>query len=85
MYSVGAGTAPETLQESISNMAVRRVLERTKNQYRGDERLKMIDLIYRKRQHNVPSAAVQLNISEATACNWNREFVYAVAREMGFL
>lgn len=85
MHSVGAGTAPETLQESISIKAVRRVLERTKNQYRGDERLKMIDLIYRKRQHNVPSAAVQLNISEATACNWNREFVYAVAREMGFL
>lgn len=85
MHSVGTGTAPETLQESISDMAVKKVLARTKGQYRGEERLKMIDLVYRKRQHNVPGAAVQLHISEGTARDWNREFVYAVAKEMGFL
>ncbi len=85
MHSVGAGTAPETLQESISDMAVKKVLARTKGQYRGDERLKMIDLVYKKRQHSVPGAAVQLHISEGTARDWNREFVYAVAKEMGFL
>ena len=85
MHSVSAGTAPETLQESISDMAVKKVLARTKGQYRGDERLKMIDLVYKKRQHSVPGAAVQLHISEGTARDWNREFVYAVAKEMGFL
>lgn len=85
MHSVGTGTAPETLQESISDMAVKKVLARTKGQYRGDERLKMIDLVYKKRQHSVPGAAVQLHISEGTARDWNREFVYAVAKEMGFL
>ena len=44
----------------------------------------MIDLIYRKRQYNVPGAAVQLYISESTACKWNKEFVYAVADKMGY-
>lgn len=85
MHSVGTGTAPETLQESISDMAVKKVLARTKGQYRGEERLKMIDLVYKKRQHSVPGAAVQLHVSEGTARDWNREFVYAVAKEMGFL
>lgn len=84
MHSVG-GKAPATLQESISDMAVKKVLARTKGQYRGEERLKMIDLVYKKRQHSVPGAAVQLHISEGTARDWNREFVYAVAKEMGFL
>lgn len=85
MRNLGTGTAPETLQESISDMAVKKVLARTKGQYRGEERLKMIDLVYKKRQHSVPGAAVQLHISEGTARDWNREFVYAVAKEMGFL
>lgn len=85
MRNLGTGTAPETWQESISDMAVKKVLARTKGQYRGDERLKMIDLVYKKRQHSVPGAAVQLHISEGTARDWNREFVYAVAKEMGFL
>ena len=84
MHSVG-GKAPATLQESISDMAVKKVLARTKGQYRGEERLKLIDLVYIKRRYNVPGAAVQLHISEGTACNWNKEFVYSVAQEMGFL
>lgn len=84
MHSVG-GKVPETLQESISDMAVKKVLARTKGQYRGEERLKLIDLVYIKRRYNVPGAAVQLHISEGTASNWNKEFVYSVAEEMGFL
>lgn len=84
MHSVG-GKAPATLQESISDMAVKKVLARTKGQYRGDERLALIDLVYIKRRYNVPGAAVQLHISEGTASNWNKEFVYEVAQEMGFL
>lgn len=84
MHSVG-GKAPATLQESISDMAVKKVLARTKCQYRGSERLAMIDLVYKQRRYNIPGAAVQLHISEGTACNWNKEFIYAVAQEMGFL
>lgn len=84
MHSVG-GKAPATLQESISDMAVKKVLARTKGQYRGEERLKLIELVYIKRRYNVPGGAVQLHISEGTARDWNREFVYAVAKEMGFL
>ena len=77
--------APATLQEFISDMAVKKVLAQTKGQYRGDERLALIELVYIKRRYNVPGAAVQLHISEGTACTWNKEFVYAVAQEMGFL
>lgn len=84
MHSVG-GKAPATLQESISDMAVKKVLARTKGQYRGEERLKLIELVYIKRRYNVPGAAVQLHISEGTARDWNREFIYSVAKEMGHL
>lgn len=51
MHSVG-GKAPATLQESISDMAVKKVLTRTKGQYRGDKRLKLIDLVCIKRRYN---------------------------------
>lgn len=79
-----SGTAPLTYQNYLVKIAVDKVIEETKSQYRGAERLRMIDLIYRKRQYNVPGAAVQLYISESTACKWNKEFVYAVADKMGY-
>ncbi len=72
-------------QKAKFDEAVKNVLEKTESQYRGKERLAMIDLVYRKRRYNVPGAAVQLHISEGTARDWNREFVYAVAKEAGFL
>ena len=84
MHSIG-GTAPQTYQEYVTSRAVNKIMAETKKRYRGDERLKMIDLVYRKRQYNVPGAAVRLHISEGTARDWNQEFVYAVAEEMGFL
>ena len=65
--------------------ALEKVLLQTAKQYRGTERLKLIELVYKKRRYNVPGAAVQLHISEGTARDWNREFVYAVAKEAGFL
>lgn len=87
MLSLGcdmAQTQGET-QKARFDEAVKNVLTRTSGQYRGEERLKLIDLVYKKRRYNVPGAAVQLHISDGTARDWNREFVYAVAEEMGYL
>lgn len=78
-------TAPLNYMDWISVNAVSAAIEETKHKCRGDERLKMIDLVYRKRQCNVPGAAVHLYISEGTARDWNQEFVYSVAKKMGFL
>lgn len=87
LYSFGcnmAQTQGDRQKEKFDN-AVKTVLARTSGQDDGNERMKMIDLVYRKRRYTVPGAAVQLHISERTAANWNKDFVYAVAEEMGFL
>ena len=87
MYSLGCDMpqAQGKQQEAKFDKAVRKVLAQTKCQYRGSERLAMIDLVYKQRRYNIPGAAVHLHISEGTARDWNREFVYAVAEEMGYL
>lgn len=87
LYSFGcnmAQTQGDRQKEKFDD-AVKTVLARTSGQDDGNERLKMIDLVYRKRRYTVPGAAVQLHISERTAANWNKDFVYAVAEEMGYL
>ncbi len=87
LYSFGCDMAQVQgkRQKEKFDDAVKAVLARTSGQNDGNERLKMIDLVYIKRRYTVPGAAVQLHISERTAANWNRDFVYAVAKEMGYL
>ncbi len=87
LYSLGGweGQAQSEKQKEKFDSALEKVLARTKGQYRGEERLEFIDLVYRRRRYNIPGAAMRLHISERVAQSWNREFVYAVAREMDFL
>lgn len=80
-----AGDSPATIQQTIIDKAVKETIEEMRQKDRGDERMKMIDLVYRKRQYNLPCAAVHLHISEGTARDWSREFIYSVMDKAGFL
>ena len=87
MYSLGCDMpqAQGKQQKAKFDKAVKKVLAQIKCQYRGSERLAMIDLVYKQQRYNIPGAAVQLHISEGTARDWNREFIYAVAKEAGYM
>ena len=61
--------------------AVARAIQRTEALKTGIERLRLVDLVFWKRSHNVVGAAIELHISEPTAIRWHRDFVKAVACE----
>lgn len=61
--------------------AVRNAIERTKLMKTGDERLRLVNMVFWKRSHNVVGAGMVLHVSEDTAIRWHSDFVKAVARE----
>ena len=76
---------PETMQEAITRLALKKAPDDTKQLRRGEERLKLVDLVLRRQQYNVPGAAMAIYVSESTATKWMKEFMYTVAEYMGFL
>ena len=82
---IKVGTDPVTLQETLAQTAVKRVLFELETEYRGHERIEFIHLLYGKKANTLPGIAMQMFISEGTARDWNRDFIYRVARHMGFL
>lgn len=85
IQSMNSKEPPATLQESIAAIAVKKALDATRKKPRGKERLELFDMVYRRRKYNIPGAAIQMNISEGTARDWAREFMYTVAEYAGFL
>ena len=85
IQSMNSKEPPATLQESIAAIAVKKALDATRKKPRGKERLELFDMVYRRRKYNIPGAALQMNISEGTARDWAREFMYTVAEYAGFL
>lgn len=85
IQSMNSKEPPATLQESIAAVAVKKALDATRKKPRGKERLELFDIVYRRRKYNIPGAALQMNISEGTARDWAREFMYTVAEYAGFL
>lgn len=48
----------------------------------GSERLRMIDLIFWHKTHTLEGAAMQCNVSYATAKIWHNDFIRTVAKYM---
>lgn len=48
----------------------------------GVERLRLIDLIFWHKTHTLEGAAMQCNVSYATAKNWHNDFIRMVAKYM---
>lgn len=82
---IKVGKYPATLQETLAQTAVKRVLFELETENRGAERIAFIQLLYGKRTSTLPGIAMQMYISEGTARDWNRDFIYRVAMYMGFL
>lgn len=86
MHNIGSTQQPpETMQEATARIAITKALDDMKQLHRGEERLELIDLVYRKQRYTVPGAALALHVSEGTAANWAKDFMYTVAKHMGFL
>ncbi len=65
--------------------AVREAIEETKNLKTGNERLKIIRLVFWDRSHTVTGAAMQIPCSDRTAREWHRDFIYLVAQKYGLI
>lgn len=63
--------------------AVDAAVEETKQIPDGAERLKLIDLVLWKRTHTLQGAAMVVYVSERTAQEWHRQFIYLVAEKRG--
>jgi hypothetical protein len=50
----------------------------------GEERLKLVKMLCWDRYYTMEAIALKLHISTITAHRWWRNFVYDVAREMGY-
>ena len=59
--------------------------ERLDTYSRESVKAALFDLVYKRRQYNIPCAALHMNISEGTACIWTKKFMYTIAEYMGFL
>lgn len=70
---------PQTEQEELD--AVRIALElMAAKPGSGPLRMKIIELVYFKRSHNLYGAAYAVHVSEATAKRYNGEFLRAIAK-----
>lgn len=80
IHSINSTSAPQSVQEAMAQIAVKKTLAETEQLHRGPERLQLVDIVYRQRKHSIPGAAMALFVSEGTARDWNRQFIYRVAR-----
>lgn len=72
-----------TLMTKDECEAVDAAIEETKQLVDGAERLRMVDLVLWKRTHTLQGAALACYISERTAQEWHRQFIYLVAEKRG--
>lgn len=72
-----------TLMTRDEISAVEAAIEETKQLIDGSERLRLIDLVLWKRTHTLQGAAMVVYVSERTAQEWNRQFIYLVAEKRG--
>ena len=63
--------------------AVAKAIDITKRYKNGDERLKIIDLVYWKKSHNVAGAALEVGYSDARGKQLHGEFIRLVGFCMG--
>ena len=71
------------LMTKVECEAVAAAIEETKQLVDGAERLRMVDLVLWKRTHTLQGAALACYISERTAQEWHRQFIYLVAEKRG--
>ncbi len=73
----------ESYIRQFERESVQRAIEKTKLLRNGEERLKLIDLVFWKQSHTLMGASYQCNISYETAVKWHGDFIRLVGIEMG--
>lgn len=64
--------------------SVEKAIKEARNLNSGEERIKLIDIVFWQRTHTLTGAAAQCYISERTARRWHTDFIKAVAKFYGF-
>ena len=89
-YSFGDPTSraatlelPPTEQREFE--AVAAALDQTMKKPAGEERIRLVKLIFWERSCNLEGAALKLHLSETTACRWHGEFIRLTAKHFGLL
>ena len=72
---------PPTKQHELE--AVQEAIKATRRMYGGEERIKLVNLVFWKRSHTLDGAAQELHLSERTARRWHTAFIYLVAEKYG--
>lgn len=65
--------------------AVRKAIEETRKMDTGEERLRMVRLVFWDRTHTLSGAALQCHIAYITACRWHKSFILSVAEGFGLI
>lgn len=90
----GSGISKPTEQAALRQLrgikqkeleSVQKALDITAQLPNGTERLKMIELVFWKRTHNLDGAALQLHYSWRTVAGWHRDFIRQTAKFFGLL
>lgn len=76
-------TLPACKQRELD--AVNTAIDITKKLPSGQDRLRMIDLVYWRGSHTLDGAAYKIHVHTQTAKNWNGDFIRAVGRAMGWM
>lgn len=82
-YGLFQKTPEESYIRQFESEAVQRAIEKTKLLRDGEERLKLIDLVFFKQSHSLQGASIKCFISYETAVNWHGDFIRLVGVEMG--
>lgn len=71
-------TLPRARQRELD--AVNRAIELTRLMKNGDDQIRLIDLVYWKKSHNIAGSSMILYVSEVTGKRWHTDFI----RRVGF-
>lgn len=74
---------PEINQREMA--AVRQAIVDTSQLPHGEERIRLVHMVFWSRTHTVWGAAAALQVSERTAQAWHGDFIRAVAKNFGLL
>jgi hypothetical protein len=76
---------PLSTQEEKEYDAVYQAIQTTRLYADGELRIDLIGLVFWRRSHTLSGAAMIVNVSYGTAKNWQREFIYEIARGVDYL
>lgn len=66
-------------------MAVQRAIDQTMKLDNGQDRLRVVDLVFFKQTHTLEGAALMVPCHYETARHWHTDFIKLVAKEYGLM